>query len=174
MEEDIMKIKKSFVLLIGMLFALTVVLTINQPKQVNASVFQKTTVPKKFRGTWYGYDYQKKLKAFKITSSKIVLAGYGDAEMKTRTYNYTKRSHNSHADYSSHQLIKCSGNRMLMSYPMGENAAAYVTSNRKKLYVGIDTWVDTYYKSKAAAKKNHRADSKRSRAVKLFKLVWQQ
>ena len=58
---------------------------------------------------------------------------------------------------------------MLMSYPMGETAAAYVTSNRKKLYVGIDTWVDTYYKSKAAAKKNHRADSKRRRVVKLFK-----
>ena len=67
-----MKIKRSFALLVGMLLALTVVLTINQPKQVNASVFQKTTVPKKFRGTWYGYDYQKKLKAFKITSSKIV------------------------------------------------------------------------------------------------------
>lgn len=95
-----MKIKKSFVLLIGMLFALTVVLTINQPKQVNASVFQKTTVPKKFRGTWYGYDYQKKLKAFKITSSKIVLAGYGDFSMKTRTYKYTKRSHNSHVHTS--------------------------------------------------------------------------
>lgn len=94
--------------------------------------------------------------------------------MKTRTYKYTKRSHNSHADHSSHQLIKCSGNRMFMSYPMGENAAAYVTNNRKKLYVGIDTWVDTYYKSKATAKKNHRADIKRSRVAKLFKLVWQQ
>ena len=46
-----MKIKRSFALLVGMLLALTVVLTINQPKQVNASVFQKTTVPKKFRGT---------------------------------------------------------------------------------------------------------------------------
>ena len=169
-----MKIKRSFALLVGMLLALTVVLTINQPKQVNASVFQKTTVPKKFRGTWYGYDYQKKLKAFKITSSKIVLAGYGDSSMKTRTYKYTKRSHNSQADYSSHQLIKCSGNRMLMSYPNGETAAAYVTGNRKKLYVGINMWVDTYYKSKAAAKKNHQADKKRSRAVKLFKLVWQQ
>ena len=119
-----MKIKRSFALFIGMLFAFAVVLTINQPKRVSASVFQKTTVPKKFRGTWYGYDYQKKLKPFKITSSKIVLAGYSDAGMKTRTYKYTKRSHNSHADYSSHQLIKCRGNRMLMSYPMRENAAA--------------------------------------------------
>lgn len=36
-----MKIKKSFVLLIGMLFAFAIVLTINQPKQVSASVFQK-------------------------------------------------------------------------------------------------------------------------------------
>ena len=36
-----MKIKRSFALLVGMLLALTVVLTINQPKQVNASVFQK-------------------------------------------------------------------------------------------------------------------------------------
>lgn len=169
-----MKIKRILAFLAGIVFAILAVWLTTQSNEVSASVFQKTTVPKKFRGTWYGYDYNKKLKAFKITSSKIVLAGYGDAEMKTRTYNYTKRSHNSHADYSSHQLIKCSGNRMLMSYPMGENAAAYVTSNRKKLYVGIDTWVDTYYKSKAAAKKNHRADSKRSRAVKLFKLVWQQ
>ena len=58
-----MKIKRSFALFIGMLFAFAVVLTINQPKRVSASVFQKTTVPKKFRCTWYGYDYQKKLKA---------------------------------------------------------------------------------------------------------------
>lgn len=79
----------------------------------------------------------------------------------------------SHADYNSHQLIKSKGNRMLMSYPNGETAAAYVTGNRKKLYVGINMWVDTYYKSKSAAKKNHQADKKRSRAFKLYKLVWQ-
>ncbi|WP_195922530.1 hypothetical protein [Lactobacillus crispatus] len=168
-----MKIKRSFSILAGTLVAILTVCTINQPKQVNASVFQKTTVPRKFRGTWYGYDYQKKLKAFKITSSKIVLAGYGDSAIKSRTYKYTNRAHNSHADYSSHQLIKCRGNRMLMSYPMGENSAAYVANNRRKLYVGINTWVDTYYKSKAAAQKNHYADRKRSRILKLFKLVWQ-
>lgn len=62
---------------------------------------------------------------------------------------------------------------MLMSYPNGETAAAYVTNNRKKLYVGIDTWVDTYYKSKTAAKKNRQADRKRSRTLKLSRLVWQ-
>lgn len=61
---------------------------------------------------------------------------------------------------------------MRMSFPNGETAAAYVTKNRKKLYVGVDTWVDTYYKSKSAARKHHRADSKRSRVVKLNRFVW--
>lgn len=174
MEEKYMKIKRSLAFLIGILLLISAVWMTNQSKPVSASVFQRTSVPKKFRGTWHGYDYNKKLKAFKITRSKIVLAGYSDAGMKARTYKYTKRAHNSHSNYSSHQLIKSRGNRMLMSYPSGENAAAYVTNNRKKLYVGIDTWVDTYYKSKAAAKKNHKADRKRSRIVKLFRLVWQQ
>lgn len=168
-----MKIKRVLAFLAGTLFAISAVWITNQPEQVNASVFQKTSVPKKFRGMWYGYDYHKKLKAFKITSSKIVLAGYADTGVKTRTYKYTNRAHNSHADYASHQLINSNGNRMLMSYPNGENAAAYVTSNRKKLYVGINTWVDTYYKSKAAARKNYQADRKRSRGAKLFKLVWE-
>ena len=52
---------------------------------------------------------------------------------------------------------------MRMSFPNGETAVAYV---------GIDTWVDTYYKSKSAARKHHRADSKRSRVVKLNRFVW--
>ena len=156
-----------------MLIAIAAIWVTTQPNEVSASVFQKTSVPKKFRGTWYGYDYNKKLKAFKITSSRIVLAGYAEAGMKTRTYKYTERAHMSHADYNSHQLIKSKGSRMLMSYPNGETAAAYVVGNRKKLYVGINMWVDTYYKSKAAAKKNHQADSKRSRSFALYKLVWQ-
>lgn len=138
-----------------------------------ASVFQKISVPKKFRGTWYGYDYNNRLKGFKITSTKIVLAGYAEAGVKTRTYKYTNPTHNSHADYVSHQLIKSNGNRMKMSYPNGQTSAAYLTGNRKKLHVGIDTWVDAYYKSKSAAKKNHQTDKKRSRAFKFYKLVWQ-
>lgn len=137
-----------------------------------ASVFQKTSVPKKFRGTWYGYDYNNRLKGFKITSTKIVLAGYTEAGVKTRTYKYTEPAHVSYADYNSHQLIKSKGNRMLMSYPNGETAVAYVTGNHKKLYVGINMWVDTYYKSKSAAKKNHQADKSRSIMLKLSKLVW--
>ena len=92
--------------------------------------------------------------------------------MKTRTYKYTEPAHMSHADYDSHQLIKSKGNRMLMSYPNGETAAAYVTGNRKKLYVGIDTWVDTYYKSRSAARRNHKADRNRNRMLELSRLVW--
>lgn len=170
-EEKDMKIRKSLVLLVGMLFAILGVITTTH--SVSASVFQKVNVPKRFRGTWYGYDYTNKLKAFKISRSKIVLAGYSDAGTKARTYKYTDRAHNSNADYSSHQLIKSKGNRIRMSYPMGETAVVYVTNNRKKLYVGINTAVDTYYKSKAAAKKNHRVDNKRRRSPKLFRFIWQ-
>lgn len=168
-----MKIKRILAFLAGILLAVSAVWVTNQPEQVGASVFQKTSVPKKFRGTWYGYDYHKKLKAFKITRSRIVLSGYAETGVKTRTYKYTNRAHNSHADYASHQLIKSNGNRMQMSYPSGETAAAYVTGNRKKLYVGIDTWVDTYYKSKSAARRNHKADKNRNRILKLSKLIWQ-
>lgn len=168
-----MKIKRILAFLAGIVFAILAVWVTTQSNEVSASVFQKTSVPKKFRGTWYGYDYNNRLKGFKITSTKIVLAGYAEAGVKTRTYKYTEPAHMSHADYNSHQLIKSKGNRMVMSYPNGETAAAYVTGNRKKLYVGINMWVDTYYKSKAAAKKNHQADKKRSRAFKLYKLVWQ-
>lgn len=96
-----MKIKRGL-FLVGILFVVSAVWMINQPEQVSASVFQKVLVPKKFRGTWYGYDYSNKLKAFKITSSKIVLPGYAEAGVKTRTYKYTDRAHNSHADYNSH------------------------------------------------------------------------
>lgn len=167
-----MKIKRILAFLAGIVFAILAVGVTTQSDEVSASVFQKTSVPKKFRGTWYGYDYNNKLKGFKITSTKIVLAGYAEAGVKTRTYKYTEPAHMSHADYDSHQLIKSKGNRMLMSYPNGETAVAYVTGNHKKLYVGINMWVDTYYKSKSAAKKNHQADKSRSRMLKLSKLVW--
>ena len=48
-----MKIKRILAFLAGMLIAISAVWITNQPEQASASVFQKTTVPKKFRGTWY-------------------------------------------------------------------------------------------------------------------------
>lgn len=171
-----MKVKRFLVFLAGILFAISAVWITNQPEQVSASVFQKTSVPKKFRGTWYGYGVQNKLKAYKITRSRIRLAGYSDNNFKTRTYKLTDKSRNATGNYNSyisHQLIKSKGNRMQMSYPSGETAVAYVTSKRKKLYVGIDTAVDTYYKSKSAAKRNHKADRNRRRSVTLKRFVWQ-
>lgn len=173
-----MKIKKITTFLSVMLFFgfLTYGAVNCQSSVVEAAVFKKASVPKKFRGTWYGYSYlNNKLKAFKITRTRISLAGYADSKSKTRTYKYTNKAHNYQYKnvntYSSHQLIKSKGNRMFMSYPMGETAAAYVTKNRKKLYVGVDTTVDTYYKSKSAAKKNYKLSN--SRNPKLFKLVWE-
>ena len=50
-----MKIKRILAFLAGILVAVSAVWLTNQPEQVSASVFQKTTVPKKFRGTWYRY-----------------------------------------------------------------------------------------------------------------------
>lgn len=170
-----MNTKKLSAILMAMLFSISLIFVINnyQSNNVDAAVFQKINVPKKFRGTWYGYTYNNKLKAFKITRTHINVAGYGDSNNKARTYKYTKKAHNyqykNPNTYSSHQLIKPKGNRMFMSYPMGENSAAYVTRNRKKLYVGVDTWVDTYYKSKSAARKHHKADKNNSR---ILNLVW--
>lgn len=170
-----MKIKRILAFLAGMLIAISAVWITNQPEQVSASVFQKTTVPKKFRGTWYYYVGNGKVGAFKITRTKINLSGYGDDGTKARTYKFTKRAHNAKVSskaYSSHQLISSKGNRMQMSYPGGQTAAAYVTNNRKKLYVFVTTWPNTYYKSKSAARKDYKADRSMSRRDKLSKLVW--
>ena len=45
-----MKIKRVLAFLAVILFAISAIWITNQPEQVSASVFQKTSVPKKFRG----------------------------------------------------------------------------------------------------------------------------
>ena len=127
-------------------------------------------MPKKFRGTWYYYVGNGKVEAFKITRTKINLSGYADGG-KARTYKFTKRAYNAKSG-SSHLLIKTKGNRMWICSPHGQTSAAYVTGDRKKLYVVVDTWVDTYFKSKSAARKNYKADRSMSRRNQLSKLVW--
>ncbi len=169
-----MKIKRILAFLAGILLAVSAVWVTNQTEQVSASVFQKTSVPKKFRGTWYYYVGNGKVQAFKITRTKINLSGYADGG-KARNYKFTKRAYNAKVSskvYSSHQLISSKGNRIRMSYPHGQTSAAYVTNNRKKLYVFVTTWPNTYYKSKSAARKNYKADSSMSGRGKLSKLVW--
>lgn len=168
-----MKIKRILAFLAGILLAVSAIWVTNQPEQVSASVFQKTSVPKKFRGTWYYYVGNGKVKAYKITRTKINLAGCADG--KAGVYKYTKRAFNAKGSldyYSSHLLIKTKGNRMWISSPHGQTSAAYVTNNRKKLYVFVTTWPNTYYKSKSAARRNYKADSSMSRRGKLSKLVW--
>ena len=131
-------------------------------------------MPKKFRGTWYYYVGNGKVETFKITHTKINLSGYADGG-KARTYKFTKRAYNAKVSStvsSSHQLISSKGNRIRMSYPRSETTAAYVTNNRKKIYVFVTTWSNTYYKSKSAARKNYKADRSMSRRNKLSKLVW--
>lgn len=89
-----MKTKKFLPFLIGLLMSVSLVWVINnnQNQKVSESVFRKVSVPKRFRGTWYGYDYTGKLKRFKITGSRIVLAGYTALNKRVRTYRYTKKS----------------------------------------------------------------------------------
>lgn len=154
--------------------AVSAIWVTNQPEQVSASVFQKTTVPKKFRSTWYRYWGDGKVKSFKITRTEINLDGCADGG-KARTYKFTKRAYNAKVSStvsSSHQLISSKGNRIRMSYPRSETTAAYVTNNRKNLYVFVTTWPNTYSKSKSAARKNYKADISMSRRGKLSKLVW--
>lgn len=168
-----MKIKKFLAFLAGILLAVSAIWVTNQPEQVSASVFQKTTVPKKFRGTWYRYWGNGKVKPFKITRTKINLDGCADG--KGGVYKYTKRAFNAKGSlsyFSSHLLIKTKGNRMWICVPHGQTSAAYVTNNRKTLYVFVTTWPNTYSKSQSAARKNYKADSKMSRRGKLSKLVW--
>lgn len=165
-----MKIKRILAFLVGMLIAISAVWITNQPEQVSASVFQKTAVPKKFCGTWYRYWGNGKVKPFKITRTEINLDGCADG--KGEVYKYTKRAYNAKSD-SSHLLIKTKGNRMWICSPHGQTSAAYVTGDRKKLYVVVDTWVDTYFKSKSAARKNYKADRSMSRRKRLSKLVWE-
>ena len=167
-----MKIKRILAFLAGMLIAISAFWITNQSEQVSASVFQKTTVPKKFRGTWYRYWGNGKVKPFKITRTEINLDGCADG--KGGVYKYTKRAYNAKVSStvsSSHQLISSKGNRIRMSYPRSETTAAYVINNRKKLYVFVTTWPNTYYKSKSAARKNYKADRSMSRRNKLSKLV---
>lgn len=168
-----MKIKRILAFLAGILLAVSAIWVTNQPEQVSASVFQNTTVPKKFRGTWYRYWGNGKVKPFKITRTEINLDGCADG--KGGVYKYTKRAFNAEGSldyFSSHLLIKTKENRMWICVPHDQTSAAYVTNNRKTLYVDVDTWVDTYYKSKSAAKRNHKADRNMSRRDKLSKLVW--
>lgn len=162
-------------------FATAISITTFQGSKVNAAVFQKINVPKRFRGTWYGFSFNNKVKKYRITKTYINLAHYGDdikKGKKVRTYKYTKKAHDyqykSYKNYISHQLIKINGNgnRIYMSYPLGENNVAYLSKNRKKLLVGVNTWVDTYYKSKAAAIKNHKKDKSKMFNRSLYELVW--
>ncbi|UIK34889.1 hypothetical protein KGE51_09625 [Lactobacillus amylovorus] len=164
-----MKIKRILAFLAGILLAVSAVWVTNQPEQVSASVFQKTTVPKKFCGTWYYYVGNGKVKAYKIARTEINLAGCADGG--ARVYKYTKRAYNAKSG-SSNLLIRTKGNRMWISSPHSQTSAAYVTNNRKKLYVFVTTWPNTYYKSKSAARKNYKADRSMSRRDKLSKLVW--
>lgn len=164
-----MKIKRILAFLAGMLIAISAFWITNQSEQVSASVFQKTTVPKKFRGTWYSCWDNGKVQPFKITRTEINLAGCADGG--ARVYKYTKRAYN--AKGSSHLLIRTKGNRMWICAPHGQTSTAYVTNSRKNLYVVVDTWVDTYYKSKSAARKNWKADRSMSRRNQLSKLVWE-
>ena len=73
-----MKIKRILAFLAGMLIAISAFWITNQSEQVSASVFQKTTVPKKFRGTWYSCWGNGKVQPFKITRTEINLAGCAD------------------------------------------------------------------------------------------------
>lgn len=164
-----MKIKRILAFLAGMLIAISAVWITNQPEQVSASVFQKTTVPKKFRGTWYYYVGNGKVKAYKITRTEINLDGCADG--RTRVYKYTKRAYNAKSG-SSNLLIRTKGNRMWICVPHGQTSAVYVTNNRKTLYVFVTTWPNTYSKSKSAARRDYKADSSMSRRDKLSKLVW--
>lgn len=127
-----MKIKRILAFLAGILLAVSAIWVTNQPEQVSASVFQKTSVPKKFRGTWYYYVGNGKVKAYKITRTKINLAGCADG--KGGVYKYTKRAYNAKSG-SSHLLIKTKGNGMWICSPHGQTSVAYVTGDRKKLYV---------------------------------------
>ena len=161
--------KRILAFLAGMLIAISAFWITNQSEQVSASVFQKTTVPKKFRGTWYSCWGNGKVQPFKITRTEINLAGCADGG--ARVYKYTKRAYN--AKGSSHLLIRTKGNRMWICAPHGQTSTAYVTNSRKNLYVVVDTWVDTYYKSKSAARKNWKADRSMSRRNQLSKLVWE-
>ena len=145
-----MKIKRILAFLAGMLIAISAVWITNQPEQVSAAVFQKTSVPK-------------------ITRTEINLDGCADG--RGGVYKYTKRAFNAQSG-SSHLLIKTKGNRMWICTPHGQTSAAYVTNNRKTLYVFVTTWPNTYSKSKSAARKNYKADSSMSRRDKLSKLVW--
>ena len=101
-----MKIKRILAFLAGMLIAISAFWITNQSEQVSASVFQKTTVPKKFRGTWYSCWGNGKVQPFKITRTEINLAGCADGG--ARVYKYTKRAYN--AKGSSHLLIRTKGN----------------------------------------------------------------
>ncbi len=163
-----MKIKRILAFLAGMLIAVSAFWITNQSEQVSASVFQKTTVPKKFRGIWYSCWGNGKVQPFKITRTEINLAGCADG--KGGVYKYTKRAYN--AKGSSHLLIRTKGNRMWICAPHGQTSTAYVTNSRKNLYVFVTTWPNTYSKSKSAAKRNYKADRSMSRRDKLSKLVW--
>lgn len=111
--------------------------------------------------SWYNCWGNEKVQPFKITRTEINLAGCTDGGVNILN------------EHIMHLLIRTKGNRMWICAPHGQTSTAYVTNSRKNLYVVVDTWVDTYYKSKSAARKNYKADRSMSRRNQLSKLVWE-
>lgn len=118
---------------------------------VSASTLKTTTVPKKFRGTWYLATSRKKATAYKITSTRIKLDG-----VNARVYKYSSKAyHATSLSVPSKVLISSLGNTMYFYYIGGHIYPIQLSKNHAsiKVIAGLPT---TYYKSKSQALKHYR------------------
>ncbi|QNQ82323.1 hypothetical protein FP435_03455 [Lactobacillus sp. PV037] len=119
-------------------------------KSAQASVLKTTTVPKRFRGTWYLATSRKKVHAYKINSTRIKLDG-----VNARVYKYSSKAYRATSlSIPSKVLISSKGNTLTFYYIGGRIYPLNLSSNHQSLRDA--SAMQTYYKSKSAALKHYR------------------
>lgn len=165
-----MKHKKCLIIFSTVIAVLSVLITVN-PNKVKAATFIRTNVPAKYRGTWYVKRISDgKLATYKISKSQINLTCLS-AKKNTKTYKYTNKAHSTILkDPMKYQLIDKSKNYLLVTIPTGQSIGLLTSNKNKVMYVSYGQGIESYYKSKTAAKKNYKRDITRAYMKKINKL----
>lgn len=123
----------------------------NKPAEVQAATLQKTTIPSRFRGTWYLATSKKKVKKYHITKTNINLDGMDNP----RVYKYTAKAYRSvKLSTPKKVLIKVKKNKLTYYYIGGRIYPVTLSSNHKTL--SDKSSMHTYYRSKSAALKHYK------------------
>lgn len=142
--------KKKLLLFFSAFLFLGLFLGINS-QSTQAATLQKTSVPSRFRGTWYLATSKKKVKKYHITKTHINLDGMENP----RVYKYTSKAYRKiKLSTPKRVLIKVKKNTLTYYYIGGRIYPVTLSSSHKTLK--DKTAMHTYYRSKSAALKHYR------------------